>query len=168
MKYINVPKRRMIARLDDCQRLDVAGRDKRTARFALVKEFLLSDLVGLGVVGDKYDFHVLISGAEELIKEEEKASSEILFHRIHGPRSVHDAQHDGVGFIARLSYRVVITKVILMKRKALMRRVVGVLLERRLLALDARARRAVVVQADADAFSTNALLSVLPFYFYLP
>src|SRR3989475_3157765 len=42
---VDVPQRRVVARLDDLERLHVARRDERPARLALVEELLLGHLV---------------------------------------------------------------------------------------------------------------------------
>jgi len=98
----------VVARLDDFQRLVVTGRDKSAAGLALVKELFLGHLVRLGVVRDENDLDVLIARAKKLIEKEEETARQIFLHRIHGAGSVHDAEHDRVGFVARVGDRVMV------------------------------------------------------------
>src|SRR5262249_32783465 len=77
VERVDVPQRRMIAGLDDLERLPVARRDERAARLALVEELVLGDLVRLGVMRDEDDLDVPVLRADELIEEEEEAPREV-------------------------------------------------------------------------------------------
>src|SRR5665213_882042 len=108
----------MIALRDDVEGFLVARRNERAARLTLVKELVLGDLVGLRVMRDKDDFHVAITGRDELVKQEEEAAREVLLHRVHRARSVHDADHRCVRFLADVSLEMLVAQVVLMEREA--------------------------------------------------
>ena len=102
----------MVALGDDVERLLVAGRDERAAGLALVEELLLADLVGLGVVADEDDLDAPVLGADELVEQEEEAPRQVLLHRVHRPRGVHDADHDRVRLAAHLGRDVTVDEVV--------------------------------------------------------
>src|SRR5579871_6656466 len=168
MERVEIPKRRMITLGDDVERLLVARRNKGAAGLALVKELVLGDLVGLGVMRDEDDFDVAVAGRDELVKQEEEAAREILLHRVHRARGVHDANDGRVRFLADVGLEMLVTQIILMERKTTLV-AVGILgrfeplgfaaMLRRQHALDALTRRAPLVQphADADVAITLAL-----------
>ena len=148
----------MISLRDDLQRLLIARRNERAARLALVEELVLSDLKGLRVMRDENDLDVAVAGRDELVEQKEEAAREILFHRVHRARGVHDA-HDGrVRFLANVGLEMLVAQVILMERKTTLV-AVGVLgrfeplgfaaMLRRQHSLDALARRALrEIQSD--------------------
>src|SRR5213593_1283626 len=165
---VDVPQRRVVARLDDLERLHVARRDERPARLALVEELLLGHLVRLGVVRDEDDLHVAVLGADELVEEEEEAARQVLLHGVHGPRGVHDARHDGVRLPLHVGHHVAVDQVVLVEGEALgggSERGLGGDLEggggarvaARELPLHPLADGAALVEADADADRAVAL-----------
>src|SRR5271168_4312877 len=112
----------MISFGDDFERLLITRRDKGAARFAFVKEGLLGDLVSLGMMANKDDFDVAVTGRDKLIEQEEEASSEILLHRVHRARGVHDAENGGVGILARVGFEMLVTEIVFMERMTLFSR----------------------------------------------
>src|ERR1019366_3584074 len=102
------------------QRLGVARRDKGAARFALVEELLLGDLAGLGVMRDENDFDVAVARRDELIEQEEEAARQVLLHRVHRARRIHDADYRGVRLLLGVDLDVLIAQIVLMEREAAM------------------------------------------------
>src|SRR2546426_347085 len=162
---VDVPQRRVVARLDDLERLHVARRDERPARLALVEELLLGHLVRLGVVRDEDDLHVAVLGADELEEEEEEAARQVLLHGVHGARGVHDAHHDGVRLPLHVGHHVAVDQIVLVEGEAvrggrqhgLGRRLEGVGVAARELPLHPLEDGAALVEADAEADRTVAL-----------
>src|SRR3989454_5037141 len=163
---VDVPQRRVVARLDDLERLHVARRDERPARLALVEELLLGHLVRLGVVRDEDDLHVAVLGADELVEEEEEAARQVLLHGVHGARGVHDAHHDGVRLPLHVGHHVAVDQIVLVEGEAvrggrqhgLGRRLEGGGVTARELPLHPLADGAALVEADADADRPVALV----------
>src|SRR5208283_414155 len=118
MERVQVPQRRMVTRGDYFQRLGVAGRNEGTARFALVKELFLGDLAGLRVMRDENNFDVAVAGRDELVEQEEEAAREVLLHRVHRARGVHDADYRGVRFLLGVDLNVLVAQVVLMEGEA--------------------------------------------------
>src|SRR5208282_1350702 len=118
MERVQVPQRRMVTRGDYFQRLGVAGRNEGTARFALVKELFLGDLACLRVMRDENNFDVAVAGRDELVEQEEEAAREVLLHRVHRARRVHDADYRGVRFLLGVDFDVLVAQVVLMEREA--------------------------------------------------
>ena len=147
----------MIAFGDDLERLLVARGDQRAARLALVEELVLGDLLGLGVVGDEDDFDVAVLGADELVEQEEEAARQILLHRVHRARGVHDAQHHGVGLLAHVGDQMLEGQVVVVERETPLLVLGAVGLARRHHALDPRPHRAALVEALANADLAVAL-----------
>src|SRR5581483_11449433 len=168
MEHVNVPKRRMIALLDDLQRFAISRRDERSARLAFMEELVLGDLGRFGVVRDEDDLDVLILRADEAVKEKEKTPREILLHRVHRSGRVHDANHDCIRLAADLRDGMAVDEVVSMKRKALRPQREGVGALHGFLALDARDRRPPLVEADADAFLAVAFALVELLDLHLP
>src|SRR2546422_211286 len=165
---VDVPQGRVVARLDDLERLQVARRDERPARLALVEEFFLGHLARLGVVRDEDDLHVAVLGADELVEEEEEAARQVLLHGVHGPRGVHDAHDDGVRLPLHVGHHVAVDQVVLVEGEALaggperdlgrgLEGGLGVGVAARELPLDALADGAALVEADTDADLAVAL-----------
>src|SRR5213593_1248364 len=168
MEGVDVPQGRVVARLDDLERLQVARRDERPARLALVEELLLGDLVRLGVVRDEDDLDVAVLGADELVEQEEETARQVLLHGVHGPGGVHDAHHDGVRLLLHVGHHVAVDQVVVVKGEALAggrKRSLdrffggdlGMGAAARELALHALADGAALVEADADADRPVAL-----------
>src|SRR5438093_9325863 len=116
---VDVPQGRVVARLDDLERLHVARRDERPARLALVEELLLGDLVRLGVVRDEDDLDVAVLGADELVEQEEETARQVLLHGVHGPGGVHDAHHDGVRLPLHVGHHAAVDQVVVVEGEAL-------------------------------------------------
>ena len=117
MEDVDVPQSRMITLIDDLQCLVVSGRNKCPAGFALMEKFFLGNLAGFGMMCDEDDLDILIPGAKELIEKEKEAPGEVFLHRVHGAGGVHDAEHDGVGFVARIRDGVMIAQIVHVKRE---------------------------------------------------
>src|SRR5438093_7071532 len=165
---VDVPQGRVVARLDDLERLQVARRDERPARLALVEELLLGHLARLGVVRDEDDLHVAVLGADELVEEEEETARQVLLHGVHGPGGVHDAHHDGVRLPLHVGHHVAADQIVLVEGEALaggperdlgrgLEGGLGVGVAARELPLDALADGAALVEADTDADLAVAL-----------
>src|ERR1700722_8083913 len=158
----------MITLGNNVERLLIARRDERAAGLALVEELVLGDFVGLRMMRDEDDFDVAIAGRNELVEQEEEAAREVLLHRVHRARGVHDTDDGGVGFLADVGFEMLVAQVVLMEREAALV-AVGVLLGFEALgrpamlrgedALDPLARRAPLIEANAntDAAITLAL-----------
>jgi hypothetical protein len=82
---VDVPVRRVVALLDDLQRLLVARRDQGAAGLALVEELVLGHLLRLGMVGDEDDLDRLVLGAEELVERKKKLRARYFFSRSMDP-----------------------------------------------------------------------------------
>src|SRR5262245_16643524 len=117
MEGVDVPQRRMVAGLDDLERLQITRGDEGASGLALVEELALGHLVRLGVVRDEDDLDVLVLRADELEEEEEEAPGEVLLHGVHGPRGVHDADDDRVRFLADVRDDVAVDEVVLVERE---------------------------------------------------
>src|SRR4029078_9107226 len=161
VEHVNVPQGRMIALIDDLQRLVVSGRNECSAGFALMKKFFLSHLTGFGMMRDEDDLDILITGAQELIQQKEEGSGEILPHGIAGAGRVNDAEHDGVGFVARIRDGVMIAQIVHVKRETVRHWVADMMLDLRLFSLDPRARRALFVQTHTNPFAAKPLMTEL-------
>src|SRR5271163_3815892 len=107
----------MITLGDDIERLLIARRNERATGLALVKELVLGDLVGLRMVSDEDDFDVAVAGRDELVEQEEEAAREVLLHRVHRARSIHDANDGGVGFLANVGLQMLVAQIVLMERE---------------------------------------------------
>ena len=94
-----------------------------------MEKLFLGHFARFGVMCDEDDFDVLITGAKKLIQEEEETARQVFLHRVHRPRGIHDAQHNRVGFVARIRHGVMIAKIVFVKRKALMCCGIGMLSE---------------------------------------
>ncbi len=79
----------------------------------------------LGVVGDEDDLDVAVLGADELVEQEEEAAREVLLHRVHRARRVHDAEDDGVRLLAHVGDDVAVDEVVVVEREARWRRALG-------------------------------------------
>src|ERR1700732_2081208 len=84
-----------------------------------MKKFFLGDFARLGVMPDENDLDIAVARRNELIEQEEEAAREVLLHRVHRARGVHDADDDGVGLLARVGLDVLVAQVALMKRETL-------------------------------------------------
>src|SRR5439155_13393846 len=73
MKRIDVPQSRMVSLIDDFQGFEIAGRNKRSAGFVCVKEFLLVDLVRLRTVRNENEHDLLLARPEKSIEEQKDA-----------------------------------------------------------------------------------------------
>src|SRR5262249_37974160 len=167
MKHINIPQGRMIALVDDFQGLVVSGGNKCPAGFALMEELFLGHFASFGMMCNEDNLDILIAGAEELIQKKKEAPREILLHGVHRAGSVHDAENDGIGFVARIRDRVMVAQIVDVERKPVRRRGADMMLDGRLLALDPRACRALFIQAHTNSFAAEPLMPELPLDFDL-
>src|SRR5262245_44030136 len=108
----------MVTRGYDIERFLIAGRNEGAAGLTLMEEFLLGHFAGFGMMADEDNLDVAITGRDELIEQEEEASRQILLHRVHRTRGVHDADDDGVGILADVGLEMFIAQVVLMEREA--------------------------------------------------
>src|SRR5216683_2991524 len=67
---------------------------------------------------DENDFHVAVAGRDELVEQEEEATREILLHRVHRARGIHDANDGGVGLFLGVDFDVLVAQVVLVEREA--------------------------------------------------
>ena len=133
-----------------------------------MEELLLGDFLGLGVMGDEDDLDVAVLGADELVEQEEEAARQVLLHRVHRARRVHDAERRRRWTpCARRSIDVPVGEVVVVEREAPRPAALGaagrvaasrVAAPRGHACACARSRdRAALVEADADADLAVAL-----------
>ena len=116
---VDVPQRRMVALGDDLERVRYPEEMNVPPDSPLWKNSSSVTSLGFGVVGDEDDLDVSILRADELVEEEEEAAREVLLHRVHGSRGVHDADDDGVGFLLDVGDAVAIDEIVFVKREAI-------------------------------------------------
>ena len=113
--------------------------------------------VGFGMVGDEDDLDVAVLRGDELVEQEEEGAREILLHRVHRSRRIHDADHDGVRLAFLFGNDVAIGQVVVVEREALVLDVFAVLPTSGELAAKLRAHGPSLVETNADADRSVAL-----------
>ncbi|GAF26228.1 2-polyprenyl-6-methoxyphenol hydroxylase and related FAD-dependent oxidoreductases [Moorella thermoacetica Y72] len=102
MEGIDIVIRRWIAPVDDLQGQAVGRGAAGTAALTLGEELFLRYLAGLGMVGDKDQFHLLVPAAQETHHPEEEGACDILLICPHGAGGIHHGQDYGAGLVADL------------------------------------------------------------------
>ena len=73
---------------------------------------------GLGVVRDEDQLDRAVLGRDELVEQEEVAPGEVLLHRVHRARGVHDAHHHRVRLVAHVGDHVAVGEILGVERDA--------------------------------------------------
>ena len=92
---INVPFPRWIAGTDDVAHQGQCARDDRTTGLGGVKEFMLIDLVGLGVMANEDHVGLLVMSRQKQVQQYEEALCHVFAGLVHRSGYVHDAEHNG-------------------------------------------------------------------------
>src|SRR5262249_30411715 len=129
-----------------------------------MKELLFGHLVAFGMMGDKNDLDVAVLGTDELVQQEKKAARQVLLHRVHRPRGIHNADYYGIRLGAHVGHHMPVDHVVLMKRKTLLViPFVALTPGDRQATPDARDRRTFFIKTNADAGAAVTFAFTEPF-----
>ncbi len=96
---VDVPPARVVALAHDVERQLVGGGDAGAAALPQVEECVLVHLVGVDVVGQKDDLHVVVLAPEKADHPEEEAARDVLLELAHAARDVAHGDHHGGGAV---------------------------------------------------------------------
>src|SRR5262245_52677978 len=110
----------MVTRLNNLQGFVIPRGDQGASRFSLVEELLLGHFATFGMMTDEDKLNVAVFRTHKLIEEKKEVAGEILLHRIHRARHIHDAKHNSVGFRSSVGHHMPVDHVVFTEGEAVL------------------------------------------------
>ncbi|MNS63481.1 hypothetical protein D3C72_965760 [compost metagenome] len=94
LRRVHVPPRGRIALFQNLAHQLQRGQHDGAAALGVVEERLLVHFLGVVRMADEDQVHVLVLARQEQVQQREEALGQVLLAFVHGPRNVHQAEHD--------------------------------------------------------------------------